>query len=554
MNSKHSITSLPKYNEWIFYLFFALMFGARAAGLDEGNIVYSVIFIASMVLFLLKVAATEHTFGEYIWMGMLLLLALAVYYRTGEKGLLLCFALMLGMKGVRVKSVFQIGTLVLAFFFSLNVFLSVFGLKSELFYYQDRAGIGGDFRHALGYPHPNSLQLNCFVLVMLVMFLTGKKNKRRTVAVSCVMMGISLYIFLYSGSRTGLFITIFYLIVNCLFLYRSEFTGIEKIIVLMIYPVCAVSDVFIPFAGSQKLIGWISDHMGTIGARVNAARFYFDLVPVSLFGSRIEITKDFAYGIDMGYAYLFLVLGVAAFAVFSILYIGFIHYCLKTDQRSELAVTTSIVLMGTLEPFLFNLSFKNLSLIFLGQYLFVCSEQMQKKFSGKAAFLNRHVRLLAWGGRSIQEQSPVGTLIESCRNCRNRCFGFIYDPAMLKRSMILFLLTVALVSAGFFGTAKRPSAIYTDSDRGERMEIGLVPVYLSEQKAAELRKNGDILIHYQGSEVPMYRYDGAVAYNEYIRKMVSSALWSGVGIIIIFIVSTAIKEKNELPRGKPSSV
>jgi len=541
MNRKYS-ASFPKYCEWIYYLFFALMFSAKAAGLDEGNTIYSFIFVVSMILFLFKIAVTEHTIAEDIWMGLLLLLALTVYYRTGEKGLLLCIAMMLGMKDVHVKNVFRIGALILSVFFSINVFLSVFGLKSELFYYQERIGMGGDFRHALGYPHPNSLQLNCFILVMLVMFLIGKKSQRRVLLASCIMIGISLYIFLYSGSRTGLLITAFYLTVNYYLLFRSKFTKIEKVVIQLVYPACAGVCILVPFAGSQKLIDWISGHMDTIGSRVSVARYYFDLVPVSLFGSRIEITKDFAYGIDMGYAYLFLVLGVAAFAVFSILYIGFIYYCLKTDQRSELAVTISIVLMGILEPFLFNLSFKNLSLIFLGQYLFVCSEQMQKKFSGKAAFLNRHVLLLAWGGWSIREQSPIGTLIESYRNCRNRCFGFC-DPAMVKRSMILFLLTVTLVSAGFFGTVKKPSAIYTDSDRGERMEIGLVPVYLSEQKAAELRKNGDILIHYQEAEVPMYRYDGTAAYNEYLRRMISSALWSGVAVVFMYNIFIALKKK-----------
>lgn len=544
MNYNPSAETVLKYNELVYYLFFALMFGARAAGLNEGNAVYSIIFAVSMILFLLKIAATEHTVGEYVFVGAFLLLAMVVYFRTGEKGLLLCFAMMLGMKKVCVKNVFRIGTFILAVFFSVKVFLSVFGFINELFYYQERAGMGGDFRHALGYPHPNSLQLNCFILVMLIMFLIGKRNKRRVLLASCIMLGISMYIFLYSGSRTGLLITIVYLIVNYYLLYRSEFSKTERILIQLVYPVCACTSVLIPFAGSQKWIDWISGHMDTIGSRVIVARYYFDLVPISLFGSRIEITKDFAYGIDMGYPYLLLVLGVVAFVIFGVIYIMFIHNCLKTDHRSELAVTLSIVLMGILEPFLFNLSFKNLSLVFLGQYLFILAEQVQTKGSVKVTFLNRHIQLFGWGSRTVSENGPVGALMKSCRNWQRAFSGFVHDYERIRKSMIFFFVSAVLVSAVFFSSVKKPSAVYTDSDRSERTELNLVPIELTEQEASEIRKNGDILIHYEGAGIPMYRYEGIVALNEYLRRMVSCGVWSGIGMALAYNMYIAFHKKS----------
>jgi hypothetical protein len=543
MTKNYSLFSIPRYSDLIYYFAFAFMFTAKASGLDEGNIVYSIVFIGTMSLFLLKIASTEHTLGEYFCIGLLLALALIVYHNTGEKGLLLCFTMMLGMKDVRIKNVFQIGAIVLGVFLSLNVFLSVFGLKGELFYYQERVGMGGDFRHALGYPHPNSLQLNCFILVMLIMFLIGKKSQRRVLLASCIMMGISLYIFLYSGSRTGLLITVFYLFVNYYMLFRSKFTKMEKAVIQLVYPVCAGVCILVPFAGSQKMIDWISEHMDTIGSRVRVARYYFDLVRVSLFGSRIEITKDFAYGIDMGYAYLFLVLGVAAFVIFAVLYIGFIHYCLKKDHRSELAVTLSIVLMGVLEPFLFNLSFKNLSLIFLGQYIFTVSEHIQNRNKGKAAFLSRRLQVFKWGSQTIPPNGSVGILMEKCRNWNKGLFGLIYDSARIKRGIILYIASVTLVSVVFNCTVKKPSAVYTDSDKGERTEIGLAAVNLSEPEAAELRKSGDILIHYQGPDVPMYRYEGTAADNEYVRRMISSAVWCGLGTVIVYNIIITFRKK-----------
>ena len=143
--------------ELTYLLYFTVMFGARAIGLFEGMAIYNASLVIGMLLFIVKVAMTEHTVYEYCFMGLLLLISMIVYYNTGEKGLLLYFTMMLGMKGVSIRRVFKLGTIILSISFTTLVLLSITGLKEDIVYIKDRAGFGNKIRHSLGYPYPNTL-------------------------------------------------------------------------------------------------------------------------------------------------------------------------------------------------------------------------------------------------------------------------------------------------------------------------------------------------------------------------------------------------------------
>ena len=130
--------------ELTYLMYFAVMFGARAIGLFEGMTAYNISLVIGMVLFLVKVTLTRHTVLEYLLMGSLLVLSGIVYYNTGEKGLLLYFTLMLGLKNVSVKRVFKLGTVILGVAFPVLVLLSVTGIKEEIIY------IKGTTTHKVG--------------------------------------------------------------------------------------------------------------------------------------------------------------------------------------------------------------------------------------------------------------------------------------------------------------------------------------------------------------------------------------------------------------------
>ena len=217
-----------KLQEIMYLLYFIVLFGIRSVGIYEGMFLYNLALVVGVLIWGLKILMTEHSILEYVLIGGMLLLALIIYKNTGEKGLLLYFTMMLGMKKVKTKRVFKTGLGVLAFSFVILIILSLLGIKEEIFYMQKRGDVEM-FRHALGYPHPNTLHTTYVILMSLVVYLLGKQNWKKLLAIYGALFAGSLYIYLYSGSRTGLLISAFYLTMNFYFQVRGKLSIFEKL-------------------------------------------------------------------------------------------------------------------------------------------------------------------------------------------------------------------------------------------------------------------------------------------------------------------------------------
>jgi hypothetical protein len=136
--------------EGIYLLYFAIMIGARAAGLYEGMTVYNISLLLGLFLFALKMVVTKYSLKEYAICAAFLLLSGIVYAKTGEKGLLVCFTMMLGMKGVSVMKVVKTGIIVAGVIVLIRVFTGAFGFVNGIYYPQEREGVGLMFRESLG--------------------------------------------------------------------------------------------------------------------------------------------------------------------------------------------------------------------------------------------------------------------------------------------------------------------------------------------------------------------------------------------------------------------
>ena len=97
------------YGELFYFLFFALMFGMRMWGIYESRPLYIPLLIAGMLMWGLSIVLRKHTLFEYMIMAIFMGISCIVYYNTGEKGLILYFALMLGMKAIDEKKLFKVG-------------------------------------------------------------------------------------------------------------------------------------------------------------------------------------------------------------------------------------------------------------------------------------------------------------------------------------------------------------------------------------------------------------------------------------------------------------
>ncbi|MCR5511922.1 MAG: hypothetical protein K6F54_13395, partial [Lachnospiraceae bacterium] len=352
--------SRQRIGELLYLIYFVLMIGARAIGLYEGQIALNAIYVVAMLLFAAHMIVTKHSVLEYgIALGLLLIAGI-VYLHTGEKGLLICFVTLLGMKGVEKQKVIFCGMVTAGLCIAFRIFTGAFGLLPELFYPQDRGAMGVMFRHSLGYAHPNTLHMNVLLLTLLIGFYITSRNNSVTVPgtitkllqtretltiilVSALLLGLNLYVFMYSGSRTGVLVSLVYLCVNLWFYFRRTPGVFERIVCFAAYPIAAFIAIAFPFILPDKIFDKLDNSV--FNTRLSIARYFWSNNSLSLFGIRLNNPDPLfkAYGLDMAHLYLLLQLGTVAFVCMSVITILYVRHALKRGYMAELAVLMAVL-------------------------------------------------------------------------------------------------------------------------------------------------------------------------------------------------------------------
>lgn len=509
-----------------------VLFGVRSIGIYEGMLLYNISLVVGMFLFIFKVMLTKHSLFEYIIIGGLLLLSLIIYKNSGEKGLLLYFTMMLGMKGVSKERVFKTGLLVLSISFVTVVTLSLIGLKEEIFYMQKRGDVEM-FRHALGYPHPNTLHTTYVILIALIVYILGKQNWKKLLTIYSLLFIGSLYIYLYSGSRTGLIISGFYLCVNFYFHVRGKLSSFEKLCVFMVYPACTIFSLLGPLVIKGKLYDIINKILNN---RLMLSVYYLENEPITLLGTRFKEAPNSQYMIDSSFLYSFLQLGVVAFFILILLYMVTIHICIKKEEKAELALIVSFCIMGITDPFLFNLSYKNLGFIIIG----TCLYQVVEGLIEENTFLRKSIQILKIGNKEVQ----IPCIKDRGYNIsKGRVF-----------KMIMIYGIVGILSSGIYSlVAVEPKQIYIDEatwkhtarvkNLDDKSEWVKYASYLTEEEVRILKEEGNIVENYQSVGEPMYMFEGSVVKMEYIRNIVSVGVWTGMFVTIIYVAIILSKKK-----------
>lgn len=465
--------------ELTYLLYFTVMFGARAIGLFEGMLIYNISLVIGMLLFIVKVAMTEHTVLEYCFMSLLLLISVIVYYNTGEKGLLLYFTMMLGLKGVSLRRVFKLGTIILSVSFTALVLLSITGLKEEIIYVKERAGFGHVIRHSLGYPYPNTLFTTYIVLMALIIYMLGSQSKKNWLLITLYLFIGSVYIFIYSCSNTGLIVSGFYLMVNLYVQCRKDFSKPEKFGVQMVYPF------FVLFAIAGPLItkgGLFQLFDRVLHNRWAYSLYYLTNEPITLFGVRFKEAPNTNYMIDSSFLYSFLQLGIIPFLIVTLLYLGMIHDYVKNEKKTEIAIIVSFCVLGMSDPFLFNLSYKNLMFLFVGEFIYRKLQVLEERNLG---ILNKRYQCISLGNKTLSYDNIA---YNWCSERLDRI-----KKAISKKNTAVTL--VYMISACFI------------------MVVTFIPTYTN---------------HITGKVDELFEW-------EYVRNVMSLGLWSGILVAAAYL-------------------
>ena len=96
---------------------------------------------------------------------------------------------------------------------------------------------------------------------------------------------------------------------------------------------------------------------------------------MSLLGNNLaEITTDIIT-MDNSFVFALVIYGVPVFALICAGYVMMVHRLVSWKRKMELVMTACFLIAGITEPFLFNTSFKNLTLLLIGEQFFELLKQ-----------------------------------------------------------------------------------------------------------------------------------------------------------------------------------
>lgn len=373
--------------EALFYGFFILLSLTKGLGFYEGQKVFILLTAAALVFGFLKLLVTPYTKRQAAVQILLFLITVVMYASSGEIAVFFVAFTVMGMKGISVKKTFHIALWVWA---SCAVVLSIFSffrLEHTVYRVHAKMGLGHIFRWSLGFTHPNILHITYLMLCALIIWELEENYGFKQYLL--LMLG-NLLVFFYSISYTG-FGIVLVLLTGCLYLkFRPKFGLLEKTAANLVLPVCLILSFVLPFYinGYGMLSRLIQKLNFMLNTRIWLAEQFLRGGYGSLFGRDISQVVKSSMTLDNSYVWCYINFGLIPTVMILAGYFALLFYDTHRQRTRELVILVCFLGAGWTEPLLFNTSFKNITLLFLGALLFLQKEGAKEyclfpRFSGR---------------------------------------------------------------------------------------------------------------------------------------------------------------------------
>lgn len=325
----------------------------------------------------------------------------------------------------------------------------------------------------------------------------------------------NFYIFLYSVSYTGLILTTVYLLLNLYFNLRTKESRLEKILIMCVFPVCALLSVIGPVAVKGRMFDILNKMMNT---RWNLSRYFLTHQPITLFGGRMTDLPDTSYSIDCSYVYALMYYGIVLFVLLCAAYFLTVRYEVKTEKRRELAIMLSFFIAGMSEPFMANLSFKNLTLLFIGEYYYQAVPFWQRGIVGRIA--GKKIRMTPWTEKEMNIALPEWNGLHDMP---------VYIKGKRLKIVAAGIAAALLAGSIYYYTAEPAECVYADTGLSDYWSGETV--YLD---ATELPDDWNgIIVGSADGNTEMYVLTGNIVWLEQVRESVSVGLGAGILVVIV---------------------
>ena len=515
--------------EILFYLYFAIMEAAKGVGLVSGGVVYKICLVAATLLAVCKILIGRYQIREYAIIIALTAIGLLDWVLAGNQAALICIILVVSMKNVPSGRLFKIGSAVWSMTFLYQVLSQLLNLRYRDFVIHNKYHLGYLIRWALGYTHPNVLMIAYVVLVAYAFFAWDIVRRHRILFTVIALSG-GIYVFLYSLSMTGMLFLLIFIAFVLIFEYMEKWHAFDNKVVKTVLQCIFPTAVLISVAGPVLLQGRVFDIVNKlVTTRLALSRYYLTTFGISLLG------RDFsdlpaAVTLDCSYTNLLMHGGFLLFIIMCIGYMVMIHGAVNETGswrgRVKLAIVISFVIAGMSEPFLFNESFKNLTLIFVGESLYQQTGRCKKRSTGFLCRYNTLIRLTV----------PVEMLK-------------ILKTAVKTRwkKMVLTGTLVAVIGGVIYcENVRMPDTIYalrTSCDTDDNS----VSVFLSNIDYIRMQNSKDVwVLNYKDAKTPMLEFSGTIVQVEFVRGLISSVIWSDIlGCIVVILIQGYLVKKKE---------
>ncbi len=524
-------TNSIKIYELIYYIYFLVLFGAKAVGLYDGQTLYNACLVLGVLAFGAKVLSTRHNLAEYLVMASILSVGALTYLCSGEKGLLLYFTMMLGMKGINEERVMRIGLWVLgASYFTLYL-MAVTGIIPELNHMNRRTGYGYLLRHSLGYPYPNTTHTTLLILLILFFYLYKADSIKQLLKASIIAMLLNLYIYAYTVSLTGLLSITIYLAVNLYLQARTHRSGLENALIRLLFPAIVIFSIVGPLLARGSVFTFLNK---LLHKRYEYALYFLTNEKITLFGSYFKKPPTNWYMLDNSFLYLFLQLGVIPFAVVCILYLLWIKRLVSENKTRELAIIITFCFIGMSDPFLFNLSYKNLTFIFLGKWLY---DALTKQADKYPAILKKEFLILPFGEKELACKPLFSSKAKSF------FAGPFYEIGThIIKYALIFAIIGMIGSVCYSKAVAEPQVLYVNTKIADPY-FKHKNIEMTQEEVDLALAEGNIVEGYNPEDPTMYVFKKKAPHMEYIRSIISCGLWAGlISVLLISVIRVIRKE------------
>lgn len=398
-NSYSTVDMSIKFSELLYLCFWGLMLFAKGIGLYDGQTLYKIFLVVAFLCIAVKMSITEYSLKEWAVILLLTGWSTVVYRVSGEKGVLICTVAVVAMKNVSVKRAFQVGLAVWAVAMGGRFLLSLMFIESVETAVQTKNITGAVLRYFMGYPHPNVLHISYLVFTALVIYCVKETYNWKH------FLGLTvgnLLLFFYSYSFTGAGIVMVYLGLS-LFISKRDIGRAEYFIVKMLFPFCILFSIIFPLTLQGRAFE-LADKI--FNNRINFARHFLTADNMSLLGNNLAEITTSIITMDNSYVFALVIYGLPVFVLICVGYLWIVSVYVRQKKNIELAMICCFLVAGITEPFLFNTSFKNLTLLFIGEQLFGFFGKGKKEQKEIAILKNRDrkIRITTGKMQKIKEQ------------------------------------------------------------------------------------------------------------------------------------------------------